>query len=116
MVVSCCLCEEKFASFKCLRRHISNYHDLAGINAFDCKLNGCYRSFASLKQFFRHNTREHAYLQVDFKNHTSVPESKDDQPDEAEMLSCSTEIMTSSQMEEEEDLAPNAFDVNELKY
>ena len=44
-----------------------------------------------------------------------VPESEDDQLDEAKILSCSPEIMTSSQLKEE-CLAPNGFDCKELKY
>ena len=109
MFYACCICEEKFTRFKCLRRHITSYHDLETVKVFQCTLDGCYRSFSSTKQYFRHIKSEHVQLEENAKQIFSVPESEDDQPDEAKMLSCSPEIMTSSQLKEE-CLAPNDFD------
>ena len=115
MFYACCICEEKFTRFKCLRRHITSYHDLETVKVFQCTLDGCYRSFSGVKQYFKHIRTEHIQLEENKHEIVSVPESEDDQPDEAKMLSCSPEIMTSSQLKEE-CLAPNGFDCKDLKY
>ena len=115
MFYTCSICQEKYATFKCLRRHITNYYDLETVKAFQCTLGGCYTSFSGAKQYFKHVRTEHIQLEYNSQEIFSVPESEDDHPDEAEMFSCSPESMTSSQMKEE-GLVPNGFDVKELKY
>ena len=85
------------------------------MKVFQCTLDGCYRSFSGVKQYFKQIRTKHIQLEENSQEIFSVPESEDDQPDEAKMLSCSPEIMTSSQLKEE-CLAPNDFDCKDLKY